>query len=172
MAGWDSEDSLAMRQTEACMVREIVTRKFDDPAGALWAICGDLNDAQRYRFVSKVEQSDGSYDESERADSPSGEDGSGVDPLLHDGFGINLLDVLPAEERWTHYYSTGRHKSQLDYIIASPALAQMMRGRPEVIRSGMPYRVPNIRETARFPRIGWDRPKASDHCPVVVEFDI
>jgi hypothetical protein len=24
----------------------------------------------------------------------------------------------------------------------------------------------------RYPRVGWDRPKASDHCPVVVELDI
>lgn len=172
MGGWDSEDSLATRQAEACMVREIVARKFDDPANALWAICGDLNDAQRFRFVSSVQEADGSFDETEKEEPACGEDTSGVDPLLFDGFGINLLDTLPEADRWTHYYASERHKTQLDYIIASPALVTKMRGAPQVVRSGMPCRVPNTGQHSRYPRIGWDRPKASDHCPVVVEFNI
>ena len=24
----------------------------------------------------------------------------------------------------------------------------------------------------RYPRVGWDRPTASDHCPVVVEIEV
>jgi endonuclease/exonuclease/phosphatase family metal-dependent hydrolase len=171
MGGRDAEKSLATRQTEAILVRELITRKFADPATALWAICGDLNDALSYRFVSSVQQGDGSFDESLRAKPPSGEDGSGVAPLLADGFGINMVDALPEAERWTHYYAGGRSKTQLDYVIVSPALAARVRGTPEIIRAGMPHRVPNL-ATARYPRIGWDRPKASDHCPVVVEFDI
>lgn len=171
MGGRDPERSLATRQTEAILVRELITRKFADPSTALWGICGDLNDALDYRFVSSIRNPDGSYTESVRDKPPSGEDGSGMEPLLTDGFGVNLLDALPPEDRWTHYFASGRSKTQLDYIIASPALADRVQGTPEVIRAGMPHRVPNL-DIARYPRIGWDRPKASDHCPIVVEFDI
>lgn len=171
MGGRDAEKSLATRQTEAILVRELITRKFADPATALWAVCGDLNDALDYRFVSSVQEADGSFKETRKDKPPSGEEGSGVAPLLEDGFGINLVAALPEADRWTHYYAGGRSKTQLDYIIVSPALADRVRGTPEIIRAGMPHRVPNL-ATARYPRIGWDRPKASDHCPVVVEFDI
>lgn len=159
----------AMRQLEAITVREIINQRFADPASALWAITGDLNDARRHIKVSKSE----GHAETIKEHSPSGnKTGSGVDPLLEDGFGINLVDALPEEERWTQYYPSGRSKSQLDYIIASPALAALVSEPVRIVRSGMPYRVPNTDDVKRYPRIGWDRPKASDHCPVVVAFEI
>jgi endonuclease/exonuclease/phosphatase family metal-dependent hydrolase len=171
MGGRDPELSLATRQTEAILVREIIARKFADPANALWAICGDLNDALDFRFVSSVEQGDGSFKESKRDKPPSGEPGSALEVFLNDGFAVNLVAALPEEDRWTHYYAGGRSKTQLDYVLVSPALEQRVRGTPEIIRAGMPQRVPNL-DDARYPRTGWDRPKASDHCPVVVEFDV
>ena len=92
--------------------------------------------------------------------------------MLADGFGINLVGELDEPNRWTHYYAAEQTKSQLDYIIASPALAEMKSGSPEIIRSGLPHRVPNTDSIERYPRIGWDRPKASDHCPLTIEFNI
>ena len=53
-----------------------------------------------------------------------------------------------------------------------------------MIRRGLPYRVPfDPREpdrsmaklatcANRYPRVGWDRPKASDHCPLTIDLDI
>jgi endonuclease/exonuclease/phosphatase family metal-dependent hydrolase len=164
------EESIGMRQLEAVAVREIIRRKFPDPAAALWAITGDLNDYRQIIRVSKAHQPDGSFHEA--IDTLAPDEPSGVDPLFADGFGVNLLEVLPPAGRWTHYFPSERHKTQLDYIIASPALAAKVVGEPRVIRPGMPYRVPNSAAVTRYPRVGWDRPKASDHCPLVVEFDI
>ncbi|MGB3555048.1 MAG: endonuclease/exonuclease/phosphatase family protein [Jannaschia sp.] len=162
--GGGRDRSMGRRQLEACAVRAIAAAKFDDPATALWAVCGDLND---YRQVIRISKSAG---QAETVKVLAADDPSGVDPLL-DGFGTNLLEEIAPEDRWTHYYAGERHKTQLDYVIASPALAARLRGTPEIIRAGMPFRVPNL-DVLRYPRVGWDRPKASDHCPVVVEFDI
>ena len=170
MGGGDRKDSIAIRRLEAIAVREIIARKFADEPEPLWAVTGDLNDYRQVIKVRKALLPDGRRVEDIvilDADDPSG-----VDPLLADGFGINLLAALPPEDRWTHFYSGAHHKTQLDYIIVSPALAAMQRGQAEVVRAGMPYRVPNSAGVPRYPRVGWDRPKASDHCPMVAEFDI
>jgi endonuclease/exonuclease/phosphatase family metal-dependent hydrolase len=161
------DETMGMRQLEAITVREIITRRFDDPATALWCVVGDLNDYQQRIKISRTEAADASRTETVEQMSESG-----VDPLLADGFGQNLLKLLPDEDRWTHYYAAGMDKTQLDYIIASPALAAKIKGKPQIIRAGMPWRVPNSAAVARYPRVGWDRPKASDHCPVVVEFSL
>lgn len=159
--------SLGMRQLEAITVREIINRKFENPEQALWCVVGDLNDYTQVIKVRKTTDDDGNFVEDIEVPAETG-----VAPLLEDDFGVNLLNLLPEEQRWTHFYSGERHKTQLDYIIASPAMAEKVRGIPEIIRSGMPHRVPNSADLDRYPRIGWDRPKASDHCPVVVEFSI
>lgn len=82
------------------------------------------------------------------------------------------MDRRDPLDRWTHFYAGDRTKTQLDYILASPTLAASTTEIPKIIRSGMPFRVPNSDELARYPRIGWDRPKASDHCPVSIEFNV
>ena len=60
-------------------------------------------------------------------------------------------------------------------LLASPALARRnSMGVPDIIRRGQPYRTlfPEGQEVERYPRVGWDRPKASDHCPVAMTFDV
>jgi endonuclease/exonuclease/phosphatase family metal-dependent hydrolase len=156
--------SMGRRQLEAAAVRALIEAKFPDPATALWAVAGDLND---YRLRISISKAAGMRETVRSLDE---DEPSGIDPLLADGFGTDVLQRLPEAERWTHYYASERHKTQLDYVIASPALAERLR-QVEVIREGMPFRVPNL-DVDRYPRVGWDRPKASDHCPVVAEFDI
>ena len=95
------------------------------------------------------------------------------EPLFADGFSVNLVQNLPVPDRWTHFYPTEQKFSQLDYLLASPSLAQKNQGvQPDIVRSGQPYRVPNTANVHRYPRVGFDRPKASDHCPVAVTLSV
>jgi hypothetical protein len=112
---------------------------------------------------------------------------------LFQDFAVDAMQALPEGERWTYFYRDAsgpdggmvEEHVQLDYVLLSPALAAANpRPTVEVLRRGLPYRVPldpaaSDRSIAylssrndRYPRVGWDRPKASDHCPVVVELDI
>jgi endonuclease/exonuclease/phosphatase family metal-dependent hydrolase len=168
--GGGRAESMGMRQLEAIAVRELIHRKFDDPANALWVVMGDLNDYRLEIRVSKAAGDDGRFPETVKVLGDN--QPSGVDPLIKDGFGFNTLELLPESERWTHYYPAQRHKTQLDYIIASPAMKERISKDPIIVRRGMPFRVPNTDDVKRYPRIGWDRPKASDHCPLVVQFDV
>ena len=168
--GGGRERTRALRQLEALGVRRIIERKFADPAAAWWMIAGDLNDYRRAVDVAPGPVRGGSPKETVRDLDRS--EPSGLDPLLDDGFSVNLVERRDSLDQWTHYYGPDRTKSQLDYLLASPALASSFSGAPEILRAGQPYRVPNTDHVSRYPRIGWDRPKASDHCAVVVEFEL
>lgn len=165
-----------IRMAEARAVRRLIERRFGvDWREANWIVAGDLNDFTEVIGPLGVV-------------TPS--PGHGLGPLL-ERFAVNPVSQLPPAERWTHFHREWSEPKeriveehiQLDYVLLSPALA---RREPtvEIIRRGLPYRVPldpgdpdrSIARLAltgdRYPRIGWDRPKASDHCPVVVEFDL
>ena len=173
-----SETTLHIREAEAKAVRRIVENRFGDTwREANWIVAGDLNDF-RCRIL------------------PGGEV-AGCEPTpvdaLFDGFALDAMNALPRSERWTYFHRDASDPErdlveehvQLDYLLLSPALAASNpRPQVEVLRRGLPYRVPldpaaPDRSIAflsarndRYPRVGWDRPKASDHCPVVVELDI
>jgi endonuclease/exonuclease/phosphatase family metal-dependent hydrolase len=173
-----SETTLDIREAEAKAVRRIVENRFGEAwCDANWIVAGDLNDL-RSRILP--------------GGAVAGCTATPID-VLFDDFGFNVMDALPEAERWTYFH---RDKSnpeagvqeehvQLDYLLLSPALAAANpKPHVEVLRRGLPYRVPldpavPDRSIAylssrndRYPRVGWDRPKASDHCPVVVELEI
>lgn len=149
-------DTRALREAEAMGVRRIVERRFGGEQGARaadWAICGDLND----------------YVEIDGEPAPGG----ALGPLLDDGFAVNVLSRLPPRERWTHYFASEDVYVQLDYVLLSPALAaRNPQASPQVIRKGQPHRAPRLEGAPRYPRVGWARPKASDHCPVAIALDL
>jgi len=169
--------SPALRTAEARAVRAIVERRFGEGwREASWIVAGDLN-ASPHAILPGGEIRRGAR--------------SGIEPLLGD-FAVDPCAALPEAERWTYYHrelSEGRvvadRHVQLDWILLSPALAALEPAPTvEILRRGLPYRVPldpaapdrSIGRLAtsadRYPRIGWDRPRASDHCPLVVELTL
>lgn len=165
--------TMPVREAEAKAVRHIIESRFGrgHTADKMFAICGDMNDYQEkvdilgdrrngYEFVPREEEQ------------------SALDALTSDGFVENPMLRRPVLDRWTLFHSRGpqeRHLCQLDYIWLSPALARRNEGRvPEIIRGGQPFRTifPPGQEVERYPRTGWDRPKASDHCPVAMTLDV
>jgi len=162
--------TMAVRKAEAQAVRRIIERRFGASQAAKknFAICGDMNDYQEKVAVSGTRRTrhEFTYQREER---------SALDVFSADGFAENVVQRRDELDRWTLYHSRGpqeQHLCQLDYIWLSPALAaRNAKMVPEIIRGGQPFRTPfpPDQEVEHYPRIGWDRPKASDHCPVVVE---
>ena len=161
--------TMAVRRAEASAVRRLVEHRFGDRvADANWAIVGDLNDYRDH--IRLVRTAEGRL-----AATGARAEATGLDPLFADHFAVDLVDRLPANERWTHHWAEGRELAPLDHILVSRALARTNpRAVPDVIRRGLPWRVPIDRmdpapaSFERYPRIGFDRPKASDHCPLAV----
>jgi predicted extracellular nuclease len=166
--------TMPLRTAETSAVRKIIEQRFGAGSAAgtkNFLICGDMNDYQERLVVSGSPRLGFQF-------APVGEVQSALDVFSRDGFAENLVKRRPVDDRWTLFHAQGlqvRHLSQLDYIWASPALSRANpQAVPEIIRKGQPYRTPFPpgQEVERFPRTGWDRPKASDHCPVVVELSI
>ncbi len=162
-----------IRQAEAAAIRHIIETKFgkQNASTRRWAICGDLNDYRERLVVTGSRQKGYAF-------TPAHETLSVIDDLTKDGFSFNLTERRPAADRWTLFHSRGpdeMHLCQLDYILASPHLAQTnARAVPDIIRSGQPWRTPfpEGQDVERYPRIGWDRPKSSDHCAVAVTLNV
>jgi endonuclease/exonuclease/phosphatase family metal-dependent hydrolase len=156
------EKTYPMRRAEVLAVKHIITTRFGaNAASANWAICGDLND------YTEVDGSSLMYD------LVSGQPARSALSELLDGakpFGVDVNQAIAdPEDRWTSYYGTDDVYSQLDHIIVSPGVAARNPAmKTTIVRTGQPYRAARYKGP-RYPRTGWDRPKASDHCPVVVE---
>lgn len=133
-----------LRQSQA--VKTIITDRFGDEAGNQpFVVLGDLND----------------YVEPDKA----GE--SGIAELIGWDQVTNVVERLPEDERWTHYWDDGDEYRQLDYLLVSKGLAGGSDDAPEIMRKGSPRRA--TRYTGeRFIGVGEDEPKASDHCPVTM----
>jgi endonuclease/exonuclease/phosphatase family metal-dependent hydrolase len=165
--------TMAIRSAEAMAVRHIIEQRFGKghTGEASFAICGDMNDYQEKVQVIGSRREGFLFE-------PRNEAASALDTFTHDGFAVNPMTRRDVMDRWTLYHARGpqeQHLCQLDYIWLSPSLAVHNGSSvPEIIRNGQPFRTPFPpgQEVERFPRIGWDRPKASDHCPVVMKLEL
>ena len=165
--------TMPVREAEARAVRKLIEDRFGRERAATknFAICGDMNDYQEKVVVTGSRRLGHHF-------AHVREERSALDVFSTGGFAVNPVERRLEMDRWTLYHARGpeeRHLCQLDYIWLSPALAARNATTiPEIVRGGQPYRTPFPpgQEVERFPRIGWDRPKASDHCPVVMELTI
>ena len=167
------DPTYAVRHAEAAAVRRIIENQFgaEGARRANFVICGDMNDFMEQVTVTGDRRNGYQFQ-------PQVLPGSALEVLKAGGFAENVVERREPLDRWTHYHARGpedRHLCQLDYIWLSPALAARNAGHlPEIIRNGQPHRTvfPPGQDVERYPRIGWDRPKASDHCPVVMEIEL
>ncbi len=96
---------------------------------------------------------------------------SSLGSLLSGNRVVNVVNRLPQAERWTHFWAGGNEYRQLDYILLSRGLADANAGTPQMLRKGLPHRA--TRYTGeRYPGVGDDRPKASDHAPLYMDIDL
>jgi predicted extracellular nuclease len=146
----------ARREKQAQTVQGIVTQRYGEHAGHHpFIVLGDLND-----YLATDAQGT-----------------TGIAELVQWDQVVNVVDRLPPEERWSHFFKGNPNHGlppayrQLDYLLLSKALADVNGKAPHIERQGMPRRADRY-TGSRFPGIGKDRPKASDHCPVVMELTI
>ncbi len=141
------DKTMARRQEQVQRVADLLRERFGpNPGGQPWVVLGDFNDY---------------------LPSPA------LDPLLAQPWAVNVVERIPnPSDRWTHYFAGGNEYRQLDFILLSKSLADANPGAvPHIERQGLPKRARNY-TGPRFPGVGGNDPKASDHCPVVIEIDV
>jgi endonuclease/exonuclease/phosphatase family metal-dependent hydrolase len=147
------KNTRAKRVKQAAEVKKIVEARFGaTPGSAAWAVVGDLND-----FLG-----------------PGQGTTSGVTDLVTWSEVENVVDRLPAAERWTHFFDgapTGEPRvRQLDYILLSSSLAAGTTAMPTVERRGLSTKATEA-GGPRFPGVT-AKSEASDHCPVAIDINL
>ncbi len=112
-------------------------------------------------------------------------DSPNLKPLVQELGLENIIDRLPEDERWTHWWHSKNVVSQIDYILLSPALAQSTHNQPYIERRGI-SKLANVTymevgdgqkgkqiklSPDRFPEVTKEI-EASDHCPVFVQLEL
>jgi endonuclease/exonuclease/phosphatase family metal-dependent hydrolase len=135
----------ARRLEQAQAVANIVNARWAPGFAGNFVVLGDMND----------------YEDAQTS----------LTPLLTHAHLVNVVRRLPAADQWTHYWAGGNEYRQLDYLLLSQALANHNPGTPGVMRKGLPHRATQY-TGPRFPEVGEDDPKASDHAPVSMDINL
>jgi len=134
------------RLAQARAVRKIVEDRFGTPAGdSPWIVLGDLND-----YLTDGE----------------GTTTSLADLVLWDQVD-NVIDRLPEDERWTHFFDRRNDVRQLDYLLLSRSLASATAAKPVLVRKGLCTKATQAKDQ-RFPGVT-NKIAASDHCPFAMD---
>lgn len=144
------EETREKRERQAAGVKQIIEDRFGaSPGSERFIVLGDLND-----YLETDDQGK-----------------SGIKGLIEWDQVENVVMRRDADDRWTHYWAGGNDYKQLDYLLLSKSLAEASGGEPEIMRKGLPKRAAKY-TGERFDGVGQNKPKASDHCPVVMEVEV
>lgn len=144
------EETREKRERQAGGVRKIIEDRFGPNSGSEnFIVMGDLND-----YLETDDQGT-----------------SGIKSLIEWDQVENVIARRDAEDRWTHYWNGGNDYKQLDYLLLSKSLAEASDGEPDIMRKGIPKRATTY-TGERFDGVSDNKPKASDHCPVVMEVEV
>jgi hypothetical protein len=91
-----------------------------------------------------------------------------IDPVALSTALVNPWKAVPAKDRWTHWYSSKKSVSQLDYILPDKSLKEAISG-VEVFRGGLSTGCKQY-QGPRVGTIAEDNLEASDHCAISVDF--
>lgn len=177
----DRDYTAPLRRAEALAVRHVLEQRFGASLPhALYVVGGDFNDYPWRNGVATDPQD------------------LSIAPLHDPAFATSALADLPPHERWTHWWPEENAFAQLDDLLISPALRRANPVlHPTIERRGLPWRMPwrpaqvavqggwvpgpldpagalafALHGLDRFPGVGWDAPRASDHAPVAVTLTI
>lgn len=124
--------------------RALALAKAAKSAGKHPIVIGDLN----------IDTAQTNYDQS-------------LDPLFSSTTPVvdSFTSIIVAD-RWTHFYSSKKTVSRLDYILLDQALANKVAGR-EIFRSGLSPQCTQF-TGPRLPSMAGNNLEASDHCPTSI----
>jgi endonuclease/exonuclease/phosphatase family metal-dependent hydrolase len=107
------KDCHQRRLDQAQAVCDCVRERFEDRGDALYAVVGDFNDTALSPWVA---------------------------PLLESPYLTDIVSTYrPVNDRWTHYWRSKNHVSQIDFILASRALAERVARVVEAESSHIPH---------------------------------
>jgi endonuclease/exonuclease/phosphatase family metal-dependent hydrolase len=138
-------NTTARRERQAARVADLAKAAHDE--GKKPVVLGDFNiDTRQVNY-------DGSLD-------------SLVDsPVLHDPFAD-----LGTNDRWTHFFSSKKTVSRLDYILVDDSLQPKVLG-VEIFRRGLSPKATQF-PGPRLPSMQGNGLEASDHCPTTVVLNL
>lgn len=95
---------------------------------------------------------------------------SSIDPVAGSTTFVNPWKAVPAADRWTHWYSSKKSVSQLDYILVDKSLKAAITG-VDIFRGGLSTGCKQF-QGPRVGTIASDNLEASDHCAISVDLNL
>lgn len=144
------KNTRAKRMLQAQTVKKLVKQRFGTKPGQHpWVVLGDFND----------------YRESGQGTT------SGIRTLTDWSEVENVVERLPAPQRWTHFYDGASGSEtpyrQLDYILLSKSLANATNANPVIVRGGLSTKATHATDK-RFKGVT-AKSVASDHCALAID---